>query len=166
MNEFSKTALLYAENAPTVDAVRKVFEQELSSYLDSLAERIRAELLPLTFQEEITGKYRYWWIGPGGSRRNDHLRFWFTSNDPAIVHPGELILKAYHENVTAKTKSRIVALSINSPIQEYSTPGKVWSILDVVIRITPDDLIVGPTKQICEALKQLSVIDHESDAEK
>lgn len=162
MIEFSKTALLYAENAATVDAVRKVFEQELSSYLDSLVECIREGLSPHTFQEDSTGKYRYWWIGPEGSSRNDHLRFWFTSNDPAIVHPGELVLKAYHENATASTKARITALSNNSSIQDYSTPGKGWSILDVLIKITPDDRIVGPTKQICEALKQLSIIDQET----
>lgn len=157
--EFSEAALLYAENAPTVEAVRKMFEQELSDYLDVLADAVREELLPLPFQQETQVRYRYWWIGPPGSGRNDHLRFWFHCNKPEIVIPGTLELFAYKENLTDEIKNRIAALAHQSPTNEYCQPGKGWSFLNVQIGIDDSDRFIQPARQIAEVMRHLHEID-------
>lgn len=162
MNEFeqfSKAAMLYAENAPTVEAVRKIFEQELNAYLDALADAVREEVLPLTFAEERTGKYRYWCISEPGSSRKDQCRFWFTSTKPDIVIPGKLTLCAYRENMPADLKIKIANLADNSPIRDYCRPGKSYSYLNVEISIDPADRIHQPAKVIAEALRQIHKID-------
>jgi hypothetical protein len=92
--EFSELAHLYGEYAKVVQEASAAFEESVGEMLNNLR-GAAARIVGTELQEKPTTgfpnlRYRYWAIG---SFEFPHV--WFWANDPAIVHPGRLTLRAW-----------------------------------------------------------------------
>lgn len=91
--KFTELARLYGEHAKVVQEAAAAFEKCVNEMLSNLRDAA-ARVLGVEIREKTTGfpgsRYRYWTIE---SFEVPHV--WFWANDPEIVHPGKLTLRAW-----------------------------------------------------------------------
>jgi hypothetical protein len=86
---FDEAARLYVQYLPVVQEMERAFGQAVDKFLSDVRQAIDGQSSPLKTDDEVTGKYRVWWL----TRKQDapeHVPYvWFEYRKTEIVSPGQ-----------------------------------------------------------------------------
>ncbi len=156
---FSEAAKLYADNLAIVTAMKDVFEQEISRYLDVLVNAIRDQLDTSYFRDELKTSYRYWWIGKDDEASAEYTRIWLPARPPEILTEGILRLHVQAPPTDADRVSLAKQLLANQELRFLQASKTAYSHVDAVIKCEEADMIESPAANIATLLHELAQID-------
>ena len=157
---FSEAAQLYVKNVNIVNAMKDVFERDVVSYLDALADSIRDRLDTGSLNDQLTSGYRRWWIGEEGESCDKQLRAWFRSKPLDVLAEDKLVLNVYAPDPIPEKLAMITRIPEQDEFRAFCRLGRDRSTLvEAEIRFDPSDLVTGPSSQIADLLCELHRID-------
>jgi hypothetical protein len=157
---FSEAAQLYVKNLNIVNAMKEVFERDIVSYLDALADSIRDRLDTGSLNDQITSGYRRWWIGKEGESCDKQLRVWFRSKPIEVLAEDKLVLNVYAQDPIPERLAMITRIPELDEFRSFCRLGRDrWTLVEACIKCDASDLVSGPSSQIAELLCELHRID-------
>jgi hypothetical protein len=91
--KFGEAARLYAKNEAVVNEMYNLFKADITTFLDTLRDRVAAQVRTGELMEEAKPTYRCWWIEGGDNKEEEDVPYiWCRAQDSRIVTPGILDL--------------------------------------------------------------------------
>ncbi|MCB9925587.1 MAG: hypothetical protein H6822_25780 [Planctomycetaceae bacterium] len=158
-NGFSDAAKLYAKNLAIVTAMKEVFEQEITRYLDVLVEAVRDQLDTSYFRDEVKTSYRYWWIGKEDESSDKYTRIWFPARMPEILTSRVLRLHIQAPPTNTERVTMVKQLLARQGLDFLKSSKTPYAHADAIIKCEEADMIESPAANVATLLQELACID-------